>query len=240
MSVIYWMFNMNIAVTGGAGFIGSHIVEYLVSRGDTVTVIDNLFTGKKENLDNVINKINFSQIDIQDFDSLKKILKNVDGVFHEAALASVQESFSKPDEYHNVNVKGTWRTIKASLPQMRKQGEGLIINTSSGLARFSAPFMTVYNSTKFAVEGLTEGLHYEVRPLGVDVVMIQPGAFPTEIFSKVVYGSDQDVVAGYGDLAKVPEQVSEGMGQMFETMKPNPQMVPDAIFKLIPFNARTS
>lgn len=145
------------------------------------------------------------------------------------------ETYSDKDleKMYDVNVKGTWRTTKASLPQMRKQGEGLIVNISSSLGRFSAPFMTVYNSTKFAVEGLSEGLHYEVRPLGVDVVMVQPGAFPTEIFSKVAYGSDQSVTAGYGDLAKIPEQVSEGMGQMFEAIKPNPQMVPDAIFKLM-------
>ena len=133
----------------------------------------------------------------------------------------------------DVNVKGTWRMLKACLPQMRKQNEGLVVNISSGLGRFSAPFMTVYNSTKFAVEGLTEGIHYEVRPLGVDVVMIQPGAFPTEIFGKSTYGSDAEVYNQYGDLAKVPEQIGAGMGQMFEMMKPNPQMVPDAILKLI-------
>ncbi len=99
----------------------------------------------------------------------------------------ITETFSEQDmeNMFNVNVKGPWRTIKSSLPQMRKQGEGLIINISSGLGRFSAPFMTMYNSTKFALEGLTEGLHYEVRPLGVDAVLVQPGAFPTEIFSKI-------------------------------------------------------
>lgn len=147
----------------------------------------------------------------------------------------IAEAYTEEDleRMFDVNLKGTWRMIKASLPQMRLQGEGLIINTSSGLGRFSAPFMTVYNSTKFAVEGLTEGLHYEVRPLGVDVVLIQPGAFPTEIFGKSVYGSDHSVAAGYGALAQVPEQVGAGMGQMFETMKPNPQMIPDAILKLI-------
>lgn len=103
---------MNIAVTGGAGFVGSHIVEYLVKRGDNVTVIDNLYTGKKENLDAVIDKINFIQIDIRDFDSLKKILKDVQGVFHEAALASVQDSFSKPEKYYDVNVNGTENIFK--------------------------------------------------------------------------------------------------------------------------------
>jgi len=145
------------------------------------------------------------------------------------------EAYTEDDveKMYDVNVKGTWRMIKASLPQMRKQNSGLIINTSSGLGRFSAPFMTIYNSTKFAVEGLTEGLHYEVRPLGVDVVLIQPGAFPTEIFGKSTYGSDASVGAEYGELANVPEQVGHGMGQMFEAMKPNPQMIPDAIVKLI-------
>ncbi len=145
------------------------------------------------------------------------------------------EAYTEDDveKMFDVNLKGTWRITKGSLPQMRNQGEGLIINTSSGLGRFSAPFMTVYNSTKFAVEGLTEGLHYEVRPLGVDVVLIQPGAFPTEIFGKSTYGSDHAVAEGYGDLAKIPEQVGEGMGQMFEAMKPDPQMIPDAILKLI-------
>ncbi len=103
---------MNIAVTGGAGFIGSHIVEYLVSRGDIVTVIDNLHTGKKENLNKIMDKINFIQTDIRDFDSLKKILKDVDGVFHEAALASVQDSFLKPEEYYDVNVNGTENILK--------------------------------------------------------------------------------------------------------------------------------
>lgn len=103
---------MNLVVTGGAGFIGSHIVEYLVNRGDSVTVIDNFHTGKKENLDAVIDKINLVQVDIRDFNSLKNILKNIDGVFHEAALASVQESFSKLDEYKDVNVNGTENIFK--------------------------------------------------------------------------------------------------------------------------------
>ena len=137
------------------------------------------------------------------------------------------------DKVMDVNVKGPWRLIRAALPQMRKQGEGLIINISSAAGRFPVPFQSVYNSTKFAVEGLTESLHYEVKPLGVDVVMIQPGAFPTEIFAKIMTGSDATVIAGYGDLARIPEQMGIGIGQMFEALKPNPQLVADAIVLLI-------
>jgi NAD(P)-dependent dehydrogenase (short-subunit alcohol dehydrogenase family) len=159
------------------------------------------------------------------------VLVNNAGVY----ATGIAESFTEDDvdKVMDVDVKGPWRTIRAVLPFMRRQGEGLIINISSVAGRFSFPFQTVYNTAKFAVEGLTEGLHYEVRPLGVDVVMIQPGAFPTDVWGKIVNGSDATVIAGYGDLAKVPEQIGAGIGQMFEAMKPNPQMVADAIIKLM-------
>lgn len=133
----------------------------------------------------------------------------------------------------DVHLRGTWRTIKEALPQMRKQGHGLIINTSSVLGRFSSPFMAMYNAAKFAVEGLSEGLHYELRPLGVDVVLLQPGAFPTEIFDKAGKGSDESVLAGYGDLANMPARIGEGIGQLFAHLQPNPQRVADAVLKLI-------
>ena len=103
---------MKYVVTGGAGFIGSHITEKLVQRGDDVIVIDDLNTGKEENLESIIEKINFVKGSILDIELLDKLTKDVDGVFHQAALASVQDSFSKPDEYHNVNVNGTENILK--------------------------------------------------------------------------------------------------------------------------------
>jgi NAD(P)-dependent dehydrogenase (short-subunit alcohol dehydrogenase family) len=159
------------------------------------------------------------------------VLVNNAGVY----ATGIAETFTDEDldKVMDVDVRGPWRTIRAVLPFMRKQREGLIINISSVAGRFSFPFQTVYNTAKFAVEGLTEGLHYEVRPLGVDVVMIQPGAFPTDVWGKIVNGSDAAVIVGYGDLAKVPEQIGAGIGQMFEAMRPNPQLVADAIVKLI-------
>ena len=173
-------------------------------------------------------------------DAVATIIKKqgrIDVVVNNAGVfaTGIAETFTEDDieKVMDVNVKGYWRFIRAVLPQMRKQGDGLIINISSAAGRFVAPFMAVYGSAKFALEGITEGLHYEVRPLGVDVVMIQPGAFPTEIFGKIMTGSDATVIAGYGDLAKVPEQMGAGIGQMFEAMKPNPQLVADAIVKLI-------
>jgi len=103
---------MKYVVTGGAGFIGSHITEKLVERGDTVTVIDNLKTGKEKNLESVKEKIKFVKGSILDVKLLEEITHNVDGIFHQAALASVQESFTKPDEYNEVNVNGTENILK--------------------------------------------------------------------------------------------------------------------------------
>ena len=103
---------MKYLVTGGAGFIGSNIVKKLVARGDNVVVIDNLNTGKEENLISVKDKIVFYNDSILNLDLLEKETQNIDGVFHQAALASVQESFIKPEEYQNVNVNGTENILK--------------------------------------------------------------------------------------------------------------------------------
>jgi len=106
---------MKYVVTGGAGFIGSNIVKKLVSRGDHVTVIDNLNTGKEENLASVKDKIVFLNDSILNIDLLESQTQDIDGIFHQAALASVQDSFSKPEEYHNVNVNGTENILKLAI-----------------------------------------------------------------------------------------------------------------------------
>lgn len=103
---------MKFVITGGAGFVGSHIVKKLINDGHKVIVIDNLKTGKKENLGVHIENIEFIQGDIRDYDLLKDSFRNVDGVFHQAALASVPDSFIISDEYHDVNVNGTENIFK--------------------------------------------------------------------------------------------------------------------------------
>ncbi len=103
---------MNVLVTGGAGFIGSHLVEELILQGDSVKVLDNLRIGRKENLRAVFNKIDFIEGDICDYDVLEKAIKNTDGIYHQAALASVPESFVNTKEYYDVNVTGTENIFK--------------------------------------------------------------------------------------------------------------------------------
>ena len=106
---------MRFVVTGGAGFVGSNLVQLLLENNHEVIVADNLHTGKKENLESVIDKIEFQKIDIRNHESMKNILNNIDGVFHEAALTVVQDSFSNPKEYYDVNVQGTENIFKLSI-----------------------------------------------------------------------------------------------------------------------------
>ena len=120
---------MKYAVTGGAGFIGSHLTKNLVERGNEVIVIDNLNTGKKQNIEKISKKIDFFEVDIRDFNAIEDILKNVDGVFHEAALASVQDSFRIPDEFFDVNVNGTENIFKIA----KKLGIKVVYASSSSV-----------------------------------------------------------------------------------------------------------
>ena len=89
---------MKFAVTGGAGFVGSNIVKLLVKENHDVLVIDNMHTGKKENLEEVLEKIEFYELDIRNTLELENKIKDVDGIFHEAALTIVQETFIKEEE----------------------------------------------------------------------------------------------------------------------------------------------
>ncbi|SVB94059.1 uncharacterized protein METZ01_LOCUS246913, partial [marine metagenome] len=113
----------------GAGFIGSHLVKKLVERGNEVIVIDNLNTGKKQNIEKISKKIDFFEVDIRDFSAIENILKNVDGIFHEAALASVQDSFRIPDEFFDVNVNGTENIFKIA----KKLGIKVVYASSSSV-----------------------------------------------------------------------------------------------------------
>ncbi len=100
-------------VTGGAGFIGSHIVEELVQRGESVRVLDNLSTGREENLAAVRGKIDFRQADIRDLESIRPLFAGVNYVIHLAAIASVVRSIEDPVETTLVNLNGTLHVLLA-------------------------------------------------------------------------------------------------------------------------------
>ena len=108
------METLRVLVTGGAGFIGSHLVKALVKAGHQVRVLDNLSTGSVENLADVLDAIEFVRGDVSDYGAVESAVRGVDAVVHLAALIDVAESVEKPDLYFDVNVRGTYNVAKAS------------------------------------------------------------------------------------------------------------------------------
>ncbi len=106
--------SMNYLVTGGAGFIGSNIAEKLANDGENVKVIDNFLTGKPENMDSFINRIEFIEGDIRSLDTLKKAMDGIDYVIHQAALPSVPKSVDLPLESNDHNINGTLNVLYAA------------------------------------------------------------------------------------------------------------------------------
>jgi len=104
---------LRVLVTGGAGFIGSHLVKALVKAGHQVRVLDNLSTGSIENLTDVLDAIEFVRGDIRDYGTVESAVRGVNAVVHLAALIDVAESVEKPDLYFDVNVIGTYNVAKA-------------------------------------------------------------------------------------------------------------------------------
>ncbi|MEH6305541.1 SDR family oxidoreductase [Olivibacter sp. CPCC 100613] len=236
-----------VLITGTNSGFGWLTANSLAALGHQVYATMRDTEGKNADRANALSQVaNITVLDVtltdetsvkQAFDTVIAKEGTIDVLVNNAgvALFGVAESATPADvqRVFDVNVIAPWRLMKLALPFMRKQSEGLIINVSSGWGRFSPPFSAVYGASKFALEGLSEGLHYEARPLGVDVAIIQPGAFPTEMSQKIQAGSDASVVDGYKVIAEFPEKMFNAIGQLFETVKPDPQYVADAVVKLV-------
>ena len=110
------MIQKKCLVTGGAGFIGSHLTEALINRGYNVVVLDNFSTGRIQNLENIKKhqSLLVHEVDISDYKLIRPYFKGVDYVFHLAALADIVPSIQHPREYHNSNVNGTLSVLEAA------------------------------------------------------------------------------------------------------------------------------
>ena len=162
----------------------------------------------------------------------------IDVLINNAGIASagITEAFTADQAkvVLNTNIVGLLRTNRAVLPTMRAQGDGLIINIGSILGRVTFPFFGIYGASKFAVEALTDSLRYEVSQFGVDVVLLQPSAYPTNMYAAMQQPLDGARVADYGDIAQIPGKMFEAFRGMFDSDNaPDPHDVADAIAKLI-------
>jgi len=152
------------------------------------------------------------------------------------AAAGVSEAFT-PEQataLFDVNVVGLHRVARAVLPTMRSQNEGLIINIGSILGRVTFPFFGLYGASKFAVEGMTDSLRYELSQLGIDVALVQPSAYPTQMYASVTQPADTARAGAYGDVGAIPGTMFDHFNTMLSADDaPNPQDIADAIAGLI-------
>ena len=162
----------------------------------------------------------------------------LDVVVNNAGLASagVSEAFT-PEQLRalfEVNVFGVQRVLRATLPTLRAKGDGLVINIGSILGRVTFPFFGLYGASKFALEALTDSYRYEVSQLGVDVVLVQPSAYPTNMYTSIQQPADAVRAAAYGDIGKIPAKMFETFMGMFKAADaPKPHDVAEAIAKLV-------
>src|SRR5262245_32829634 len=117
-------------VTGGAGFVGSHLVEALVARGDTVRVLDNFSTGDPANLDKVRQEVEVIEGDLTDLETVRRAVRGVEVIFHQGALASVPRSVADPQATHAACVNGTLNVLQAA----REAGVRRVVYAASSSA----------------------------------------------------------------------------------------------------------
>jgi UDP-glucose 4-epimerase len=190
-------------VTGGAGFIGSHIVEELVRRGESVRVLDNLSTGHEENLAVVRDKIELQKADIRDLEAIRPLFKGVDYVIHLAALVSVVRSIENPVETTLINLNGTLHVLLAACnAQVRR-----VVLAASAAAYGDAPTaqqvetqlpqpLSPYALTKVADEYYGQIFHHV---FGMEVVALRyfnifgPRQYPNSPYAGVL----SKFIAGY-------------------------------------------
>jgi NAD(P)-dependent dehydrogenase (short-subunit alcohol dehydrogenase family) len=242
-----------ILVTGSNSGFGRLTVETLAKAGYTVFASMRNVDGNNAEAAQALQTwaqreqltLHIVELDVTDDDSVTLALKQViettgqiDVIVNNAgvACAGVIEGFTieQAKTLFEVNVLGPLRVNKVALPYMRKQGSGLLIHISSTFGRLAMPFSGLYSASKFALEGFAEAYHYELKPLGIDAVIIEPGPFPTDLGAKIVLPEDEQTVQEYGEIANELQKLGATLTQLFSSAHPpNPRDVADAVQKLI-------
>jgi UDP-glucose 4-epimerase len=168
---------MKFLVTGGAGFIGSHIVRTLLEQGDQVRVLDNFSTGKRENLLDLRGDLQIVEGDIRDVSLLSEAVQGIEVIFHQAAFVSVPQSMDEPQECFDVNITGTSRLLDAA----RKAGVRRVVIASSAAVYGDSKDLPLKEETSlhplspYAVSKHVKEMYTELftRSLGLEVVALR-------------------------------------------------------------------
>lgn len=236
-----------VLITGAASGFGRDTAETLAAAGHTVYASMRDAAGRNAGAADALRGrgIKVVELDVADDASVDRAVAavladagRIDVLINNAGLASagVSEAFTADQAkiLFNTNVVGIIRTTRAVLPGMRAAKDGLIINIGSILGRVTFPFFGIYGASKFALEALTDSYRYELSQLGVDVVLVQPGAYPTNIYSAIQQPADAARGEAYGEIGAIPGKMFETFMSMFQSENaPDPHDVAAAIVSLI-------
>lgn len=236
-----------ILITGASSGFGRRISETLAGLGHTVIATMRAIETKNKEHAHALRDAGLSvvELDVTDTSSIENAVAQVvkkhgkiDVLVNNAGVASagVSEAFTDAQvaNLFDVNVFGLHRVTRAVLPTMRANGSGLIVNIGSILGRVTFPFFGIYGASKFALEGLSDSYRYELSQLGIDVSLVQPSAYPTQMYASADQPADLARVEEYGEIGQIPA----AMFDQFMTMlsgedAPNPQDIADAVAELV-------
>ena len=237
-----------ILITGASSGFGRDTAETLAAAGHKVFAGVRDISGRNRQIVGELRAkgIEPVELDVTDDSSvdgaitalLAKSGGNLDVVINNAGIASagVSEGFTPEQvrEVFEVNVFGVQRVLRATLPILRGKGDGLVINFSSVVGRVTFPFFGVYGASKFAIEALTDSYRYELSQLGVDVVLVQPSAYPTNMWASARQPVDAARGVTYGEIGEIPGKMFETfMGMFAGADAPKPHDLAEAVVKLI-------
>ncbi len=224
-------------ITGASRGFGRVWTEAILKRGDKVAAaarkLDSIADFKEKYGDNVLTL----ELDVTNHAQVKKAVEQahahfgkLDIVFNNAGYSLVgtieEASVDEVRAMFETNVYGPMAVIQAALPLLRKQGGGHIIGTSSNLGHVTLPVIGYYCSSKWAFEAIHESLAEEVKPFGIKVTIIEPGAYATEFGSpeSLKFSEGMDLYADY----------KEGFfGQLTTMERGNPEATPQALFQVV-------
>jgi NAD(P)-dependent dehydrogenase (short-subunit alcohol dehydrogenase family) len=237
----------NILITGASSGFGRDTAETLARAGHHVFASMRDVAGRNGPHAGALraNGIDVVEIDVTDDASVEHGVASVlaragrlDVVVNNAGISSagISEAFKTEQvrALFDVNVFGVQRTLRAVLPAFRRQGEGLVVNIGSVLGRMTLPFVGLYGATKFALEALTESYRYELSQSGVDVVLVQPSFYPTNLFASLQRPDDAARGDTYGEIGAIPGKMEERLTKLFQGgSAPNPHDVAEAITRIV-------
>jgi NAD(P)-dependent dehydrogenase (short-subunit alcohol dehydrogenase family) len=237
-----------VLITGASTGFGRLIAETLARHGHNVfatmrdpggrnatNAAEIRSLAKRESL-----SLHILDLDVTNEDSVEQAVRTcveqagrIDVVINNAgyALIGLAEAVTTEQarQIMDTNFFGCARVNRAVLPFMRRQRSGLLLHISSGAGRLVFPAFGIYCATKFALEALAEAYHYELAPQGIESSIVQPGAYQTSVFDKMVRAADKGRTDTYGVANQIPIKIDKALA----TTAGNPQEVADAVLRII-------